>query len=86
MENAKAANFATLLDDIGAAGKRVWSGLGRAIRFIAVQPWPVLLLAAILLAFAITIVPLVLFLFIGFLVLKLAVATMVIESRRHRGD
>jgi hypothetical protein len=86
MKYAKPANFSTLMDDIADACARVWRGLGRAAKTIAAQPWPVLLVASVLLAFALTIVPLALFLFIVFLVLKFVVAAFVIDSRRNRGD
>jgi hypothetical protein len=83
---AKPANFSTLLDDILDACTRVARGLGRAVKTIAAQPWPVLLVASVLLAFALTIVPLALFLFVVFLVLKFAVAALVVDKRRNRGD
>lgn len=86
MKHAKPANFSTLMDDVLDACARVWHGLGRAAKTIAAQPWPVLLVASVLLAFALTIVPLALFLFIVFLVLKFAVAAFVIDSRRNRGE
>jgi hypothetical protein len=86
VKNAKPANFSTLLDDIVDACSRVWHGLGRAVKTIAAQPWPVLLAASVGLAFALTIVPLALFLFVVFLVLKFAVAAIVVDSRRNRGE
>lgn len=86
MKHAKPANFSTLLDDIADACARVVRGLGRAVKPIAAQPWPVLLVASVFLAFVLTIVPLALFLFIVFLVLKFAVAAIVIDKQRSRGD
>jgi hypothetical protein len=83
---AKPANFSTLLDDILNACARVARGLKRAVKTIAAQPWPVLLVASVVLAFALTIVPLALFLFVVFLVLKFAVAAIVVDTRRNRGD
>jgi hypothetical protein len=83
---AKPANFSTLLDDILDACARVARGLGHAVKTIVVQPWPVLLVASVLLAFALTIVPLALFLFVVFLVLKFAVAAIVVDKHRNRGD
>jgi hypothetical protein len=86
VKNAKPANFSTLMDDIADACARVVRGLGRAVKTIAAQPWPVLLLASVVLAFALTIVPLALFLFVVFLVLKFAVAAIVVDKHRNRGD
>jgi hypothetical protein len=86
VKNAKPANFSTLLDDIADACARVVRGLGSAVKTIAAQPWPVLLVASVVLAFALTIVPLALFLFVVFLALKFAVAAIVVDKRRGRGD
>jgi hypothetical protein len=86
VKNAKPANFSTLMDDIADACARVVRGLGQAVKTIAAQPWPVLLLASVVLAFALTIVPLALFLFVVFLVLKFAVAAIVVDKHRNRGD
>jgi hypothetical protein len=86
VKHAKAANFATLMDDIGGALGRVMRGCGRAAKHIAALPWPALLAAAVLLAFVLTIVPLALFLFVVFLLLKFAVAAFVIDARRRKVD
>jgi hypothetical protein len=86
VKNGKPANFATLMDDIGEAFSRVMRGCVRAAKQIATLPWPALLAASILLAFALTIVPLALFLFVVFLLLKFAVGAFVIDARRHRRD
>jgi len=79
------ATFSHLLDDIGYAFRQVLRLLARAVRTIAALPWPALLAAAILFAFAITIIPLALTLFVAFMLLKLAVAAIVVDKRRH-GD
>jgi hypothetical protein len=86
VKNAKPANFATLMDDIGDAFARVLRGCVRAAKHIATLPWPALLAASVLLAFVLTIVPLALFLFVVFLLLKFAVAAFVIDARRRKGD
>jgi hypothetical protein len=81
----KPANFSTLLDDIREACVTVGQTLGRAARHIATLPWPALLACAILFAFAITIVPLALFLFVVFMAIKFAVTAIVID-RQRRGN
>jgi hypothetical protein len=86
VKNAKPANFATLMDDIGDAFVHVLRACRRAAIRIAALPWPALLLASVLLAFALTIVPLALFLFVVFMLLKVAVAALVVNTRRDRGD
>jgi hypothetical protein len=79
------ATFSDLLDDIGYAFRQVLHFLARAASHIATLPWPALLAAAILLAFAITIIPLALTLFVVLLLLKFAVAAIVVDKRRHGG-
>ena len=78
-------SFSTLLDDIGFACKQVLRVLARAVRDMAALPWPALLAACILIALAITIVPLALTLFVLFMLLKFAVAAIVVDKRRHGG-
>jgi len=79
MKNLAFRSFLAELEDIGRACMR---GARTAVRTIARQPWPVLLLAAILLACAITIVPLALMLFVGFMLIKYA--TLALFSKRPR--
>lgn len=85
MKNVNPTSFSTLLDDIADAFAQVMRLLARAARSIAAMPWPALLLASILLAFAISIIPLALTLFVLFLLLKLAVGAFVIDKRRRHG-
>jgi hypothetical protein len=79
------ATFSDLLDDISYAFRQVMRLVARAVRHICNLPWPALLAASILLAFAITIIPLALMLFAVLLLLKFAVAAIVIGRRRHGG-
>jgi hypothetical protein len=76
-------SFSVLLDDI-------WHALCRAVRYasnaIATMSWPALLITAVLMAFAISIVPLALTLFILFMLVKLVVGGIVIGTRRSRGN
>jgi hypothetical protein len=82
----KPANFSTLLDDIREACATMFQMLGRAAKQIAALPWPALLLCALLFAFAITIIPLALFIFVVFLAIKFAVTAIVIDRQRSRRD
>jgi len=86
VRKAKPANFATLLDDIGEGCARIMRGLGLAIRAMARLPWPALLAAAIGLALVVTIIPLALFLFVVFMVIKFAVGTFAARKHPRLGD
>ncbi len=79
------ATFSDLIDDIGFACKQVLRLLARAVHGLATLPWPALLAACILLALALTIIPLALTLFVVFMLLKFAVAAIVVDKRRHGG-
>ena len=74
-------SFSILLDDI-------WHALVRAVRYganaIATMSWPALMLTAVLMAFAISLVPLALTLFLVFMLIKLVVAGLVVATRRER--
>lgn len=78
MKNAKFASFTATLEDIGRS-------LARAARYgaaaIATMSWPALLATCIALALAITIIPLAIVLFIFFMIVKLAVAAIVLNTR-----
>jgi hypothetical protein len=77
--------FSGMLDDIRDAFRQLMRVGAEAGAIIAALPWPALLAAAIVLAFVLTILPLLIMLFLGFLLLKLAVNTF--ASREHRrGD
>lgn len=80
----KPANFNTLLDDIREACLTVFAALAAAAKHIARLPWPALLVCAFVLALAITLVPVALTLFIGFLIVKLAVGLIVVDKQRSR--
>lgn len=81
MKNPTFASFTATLEEIGRA-------LAQATRYgaqaIATMSWPALLASCIALALAITIVPLAICLFIFFMIVKLAVAAIVINTRRQR--
>ena len=79
--NHSLESLSVLLDDI-------WRALCRTVRYasnaIATMSWPALLITAVLMAFAITLVPLAITLFLVFMVIKLVVGGMVIGTRRNR--
>lgn len=70
-----------LLDDIFRATMQAARSLVRAIGAMA---WPQLLATCVVLALLITIVPLALTLFIAFMLVKLVVAAIVIQTRRDK--
>ncbi len=79
--NQSLESLSSLLDD-------VWHALCRTVRYaanaIATMSWPALLLTAVLMAFAISLVPLALTLFVLFMLVKLVVGGLVISKRRNR--
>ena len=83
MKNPSLQSFAQFLEEIAQAFiKAVRYG----VRAIATMSWPALLMACVGLALAITIVPLAIFLFLVFMAIKLAVAAIVLNTRRRHGD
>jgi hypothetical protein len=78
--------FSSMLDDVRHAFRQLMRVGAEAGAIIAALPWPALLAAAIVLAFVLTILPLVIMLFIGFLLLKLAVNALSSRPQRHLGD
>lgn len=81
MKNATFASFSELLAEIGRAFAQAFRYGARAI---ATMSLPQMAAGCIAIALIITIVPLAVCLFIVFLIVKLAVAAIVIHSRRHR--
>lgn len=78
-------SLSTVLNDIADAFAQLMRLVAHAARRIAALPWPALLAASVMLAFAITIVPLAFTLFVAFMLLKLAVAAIGVDKRRHGG-
>ncbi|MFL6706915.1 MAG: hypothetical protein ACJ8HI_01760 [Massilia sp.] len=83
MKQTTLESINTLLDDIFRATVQAARSLARAIGAMA---WPQLFASAVVLALLITILPLALTLFVTFMLVKLVVAAIVIQSRRHRAD
>ncbi|HEU4373994.1 MAG TPA: hypothetical protein VFS02_10915 [Telluria sp.] len=81
MKNVTFASFSELLEEIGRAFAQA---VRHGARAIATMSWPQLLASCVALALVITIVPLAICLFVVFMIVKLAVAAIVIHSRRQR--
>jgi hypothetical protein len=81
MKNVTFASFSELLEEIGRA---MAQALRRGARIVAAMSWPQMLATCVALALVITIVPLAICLFIGFMAIKLAVAAIVINTRRQK--
>lgn len=81
MKNATFASFSELLEEIGRAFAQA---VRYGVRAVAAMSWPQLMATCVGLALVITIVPLAICLFIVFMIVKLAVAAIVINTRRHR--
>ena len=81
--NHSIESLSSLLDD-------TWQALCRAVRYasnaIATMSWPALLITAVLMAFAISLVPLAITLFLVFMVIKLVVGGIVIGTCRTRNS
>jgi hypothetical protein len=78
-------SFSTVLNEIADAFAQLMRLVAHTAKRVAALPWPALLAASIVLAFAITIIPLAFTLFVAFMLLKLAVAAIVVDKRRHEG-
>jgi hypothetical protein len=80
MKNVTFTSFSALLEEMG----RAFAKAARyGVRAIATMSWPQMIATCIALALIITIVPLAVCLFIFFMIVKLAVAAIVINNRRH---
>ena len=83
MKNTTFESINTLLDDIFRATVQAARSLARAISTMA---WPQLFATAVVLALLLTILPLAFTLFVTFMLVKLVVAAIVIQSRRHKSQ
>jgi hypothetical protein len=81
MKNVTFSSITALLEEIGRAFAQAARYGARAI---ATMSLPQMLAACIALALIITIIPLAVCLFIFFMIVKLAVAAIVINKRRHQ--
>jgi hypothetical protein len=75
-------SFGATLEDLA---RDIVDACRRAVRAIAVMPWPAMLVCCIALAFVISILPLALFLFVLFMGIKVVIGAFVVDHRRtHR--
>lgn len=81
MKNPTFASFTATIEEIGRAVARA---ARYGIQAVATMSWPALLATCIALALLITIVPLAICLFIFFMIVKLAVAAIVVNTRRQQ--
>jgi hypothetical protein len=79
MSNASSNSFFSVLEEMGHTFTK---GVRHAVRSVATMSWPALLLSCILLAMVITIVPLVIFLFVIFMCIKLVATSIAQRSKR----
>lgn len=77
----------TAFNDFTATLQEIGRALSRAARYgaaaVATMSWPALAIACLLIAFAVTILPLALFLFVMFMLIKIIFAA--IADRKERG-
>lgn len=80
------SRFRSAFADMEDLGHRCSRALRAGARTFSALPWPMLLVAAILLAFILTIVPLALMLFAAFLLLKFVAAAVFGRRPRQIGE
>ena len=77
----------TAFNDFTATLQEIGRALGRAARYgaaaVATMSWPALAVTCLLIAFAVTILPLALFLFVMFMLIKVIFSA--IAERKERG-
>ncbi|MGX4641617.1 hypothetical protein [Massilia sp. SYSU DXS3249] len=83
MKTTTFRSFAAELEEAADTGLRY---LRRGLRTFSALPWPALLLAAVLVACAITVIPLALMLFAIFLAIKYAVLAINSDKKTPLGD
>jgi hypothetical protein len=83
MTRTQSRSFGATLDDLA---RDVVDACRRAVRAIAVMPWPAMLACCIALAFVISVLPLALFLFVLFMGIKVIVAAFIVDRRRTYRD
>lgn len=78
--------FDAFVTDMKYYGRACMRTVRHTARRLAVMPWPVLLLAAILLSLVLTIVPLAIMLFVAFLLLKFVAGALFDRRPRQIGE
>ena len=83
MTSTQSRSFGATLEDLA---RDIVDACRRAVRAIAVMPWPAMLVCCIALAFVISILPLALFLFVLFMGIKVVIGAFVVDHRRTSRD
>ena len=82
MTSTQSRSFGATLEDLA---RDIVDACRRAVRAIAVMPWPAMLACCVALAFVISVLPLALFLFVLFMGIKVVIGAFVVDRRRtHR--
>jgi fatty acid desaturase len=82
MTSTQSRSFGATLEDLA---RDIVDACRRAVRAIAVMPWPAMLACCVALAFVISVLPLALFLFVLFMGIKVIIGAFVVDHRRtHR--
>ena len=82
MTSTHSRSFGATLEDLA---RDIDDACRRAVRAIAVMPWPAMLACCVALAFVISVLPLALFLFVLFMGIKVVIGAFVVDRRRtHR--
>ena len=82
MTRTQSRSFSATLEDLA---RDIVDACRRAVRAIAVMPWPAMLVCCIALAFVISVLPLALCLFVLFMGIKVIIGAFVVDRRRtHR--
>jgi fatty acid desaturase len=83
MTSTQSRSFGATLDDLA---RDIVDAFRRAVRAIAVMPWPAMLACCVALAFVISVLPLALFLFVLFMGIKVIIGAFVVDHRRTYRD
>jgi hypothetical protein len=83
MTRTQSRSFGATLEDLA---RDVVDACRRAVRAIAVMPWPAMLACCIALAFVLSVLPLALCLFVLFMGIKVIIGAFVVDQRRTSRD
>jgi hypothetical protein len=83
MTRTQSRSFGATLEDLA---RDIVDACRRAVRAIAVMPWPAMLACCVALAFVISVLPLALFLFVVFMGIKVIISAFVVDHRRTRRE
>ena len=83
MTRTQSRSFGATLEDLA---RDIVDACRRAVRAIAVMPWPAMLACCIALAFVLSVLPLALCLFVLFMGIKVIIGAFVVDRRRTHRD